>query len=412
MMKDNNDFNNTRKNLLWNAFGNIVYLGCQWLVTILVTRISGYEDAGILSLAMSISATFQSLALFGIRNFQVSDISGKYSDSCYVGLRNITCFSAFALCMLFTAANQYSPDTVIATLWFMIFRLSENYSDVLHGIFQKNEKLYLAGISLFIKGILLLAGFIAGLIFFGTLNGGLCAMALLSVCVTVFMDFTLARKLSDFIPYDHIRNCVCLAKETIPLCAYMFLNSIIATAPKYILEKMCSEELLGVYSSIFAPALLLQAAASYIYMPFISKFSLMYCEGEMKGFRSLSNKILLVILGIGAAVLAASIPLGEWGLKLLFGESIVEYAGLLYLIIICTFSTAVNAFYQALAVVLREMKQLVISCAAGIAVCCTVSVAAIRMFSADGASIGLIAGTFSSIFILHNSIDKKIKLEE
>jgi len=401
--------NNIKKNFLWNAFGNIVYLGCQWFITILIARLSGYEDAGVLSLAMSISATFQSLALFGIRNFQVSDISCKYSDTCYVGLRNYTCFLALVLCMLFAAANNYSFDIVIATFWFMIFRLSENYSDVLHGIFQKNERLYLAGRSLFIKGILLLVGFVVGFYALGTLNGGLGIMALMAVCVTFLIDFPLAKRLSDFDPYDNFGNCICLAKETLPLCIYMFLNSIIATAPKYILEKMCDEELLGVYSSIFAPALLIQAAAQYIYMPFISRFALMYEKKDITGFNSLSKKILTIILGIGGAVLAVSVPLGKFGLQFLFGETITEYVELLYLIIVGAFCTAINAFYQSLAIVLREMKQLVISCAVGIIVCCIVSVIAIRGISADGASIRLISGTAVSTIILYVNIDRNLK---
>lgn len=401
-----------KKNLIWNAFGNIVYLGCQWLITVLVTRLAGYEDAGVLSLAMSISAAFQSLALFGIRNFQVSDISGKYSDSCYVKLRNLTCTSALVLCMLFTLANGYDTGTLTATLLFMIFRIAENYSDVLHGIFQKNEKLYMAGQSFFIKGVAVLAGFIVGFYSFGTLNGGLAVMAVLSVGVTVFIDFIRAKKMSKFAAYDHIGNCCRLAMETFPLCIYMFLNSIISTAPKYILEKMCSEELLGVYSSIFAPALLIQAAAQYIYMPFMSKFAAMYNESDVKGFKSLSNKILQIISVIGLLILAACVPFGKWGLTLLFTESIAPYSSMLYLIIVGTFCTAVNVFYQSLAVVLRAMRELIVSCIVGIIICCAVSVATIERFSADGASIGLIAGSASAAVILYICINKRLGTEE
>lgn len=401
-----------KKNMLWNALGNIVYLGCQWLVTVLVTRLAGYEDAGVLSLAMSISATFQSLALFGIRNYQISDINEKYSDSCYVGLRNLTCVSALVLCMLFSIANDYDTDTLMAILCFMVFRVSENYSDVLHGILQKNGKLYMAGQSFLIRGIATLVGFLIGFYFFGTLNGELATMAVLSVCVTVFIDFICAKKTSEFVAYDHIGKCFNLAAETLPLCIYIFLNSTIATVPKYILEKMSSEELLGIYSSIFAPALLVQAAAQYIYMPFIPKFAAMYNEGDIKGFKSLSNKIVLIILGIGILILAACIPFGKWALTLLFTESIEPYSGMLYLIIAGTFCTAISAFYQSLAVVLRVMRELVVSCISGIIVCCIVSVAAIDRFSADGASIGLIAGTLLTAVILYICINQRLETEE
>lgn len=400
---------NIKKNMVWNAFGNIVYLGCQWLVTILVTRLLGYEVAGVLSLAMSISASFQTLALFGIRNFQVSDINGQYSDSCYVGLRNLTCVATLCLCMMFAAANSYSVNVMWAVFWFMLFRLSENYSDVLHGIFQKNERLYMAGQSLFIKGLSVLIGFIGGYMITGTLNGGLAIMTVLSLCVTVFFDFVRAKKLSGFILYDDLKHCAALAKETLPLCVYMFLNSITTTAPKYLLEKMCSEELLGAYSSIFAPALLIQAVAQYMYMPFITRFATLYECKNVKGFIQLSTKILILILGLGLVFLIAAVFLGEWGLTLLFTDSIRPYVGLLFLIIIGTFTTAINVFYLCLGVVMRLMKQLVVSCAVEAVFCCIVSVATIRIWSADGASMGLIAGTVVGSVIMHICIENTFK---
>lgn len=41
-------------NILWNTIGNIFYLGCQWLLSVVVVRISGsYADAGVLTLAIS-----------------------------------------------------------------------------------------------------------------------------------------------------------------------------------------------------------------------------------------------------------------------------------------------------------------------------------------------------------------------
>lgn len=66
------------ENIVWNATGNFTYLAAQWVIVVLVTRKTGLENAGILSLAMSISATFQTLAFFGMRNYQVSDVKRKY----------------------------------------------------------------------------------------------------------------------------------------------------------------------------------------------------------------------------------------------------------------------------------------------------------------------------------------------
>ncbi len=397
-----------KKNMLWNTVGNLVYLISQWLITVLVTNFFGYTDAGILSLAMSISATFQTLSLFGIRNFQVSDVKQKYSDNCYIGLRNITCVVAFILCILFSVINGYNFKTIIAIILFMIFRLAENYSDVLHGFFQKNDRLYIAGQSLFIKGILIFTAFICGCLLFNSLNIGILFMTIVSVSETILFDVIIARRMGATRFYDSWVNCAVLAKETFPLCLYMFLNSIIATAPKYILEKMCTEELLGAYSSIFAPALLIQAAANYIYMPFVSQFAKMYNKKNIKGFYNLSLKIMSIIVIAGLVILILAFFLGDWGLTLLFGESILEYSNLLILILVGTFSTAINAFFQMLATTVRALKDTVISSIIGAALSSFFSFVMIGFISADGASVGLIIGTLSSALYLILKIKRKL----
>ena len=89
------------KNILWNAFGNLFYLGVLWLFTVLVTRKMGFEQGGVFSLALSVSAVFQALALFGTRNYQVSDLKAEFSDQSYLEARIITCAASFIVCIGF-----------------------------------------------------------------------------------------------------------------------------------------------------------------------------------------------------------------------------------------------------------------------------------------------------------------------
>ncbi len=57
------------KNFIWNAVGNTAYDGLQWLITVIVARSSGLNNAGILAIAMSLSLIFRTISYFGIRNF-------------------------------------------------------------------------------------------------------------------------------------------------------------------------------------------------------------------------------------------------------------------------------------------------------------------------------------------------------
>ena len=81
-----------QKSILWNSVGSLIYLATQWLITILVVRLAGVDAAGNLALAMSVGNLMYSIALFGMRNFQVSDIAEEYRNGVYIASRLITCF--------------------------------------------------------------------------------------------------------------------------------------------------------------------------------------------------------------------------------------------------------------------------------------------------------------------------------
>ncbi len=357
---------NIKKSVLWNAGGNLIYLVCQWLITILVANTGDFSDAGILSIAMSISATFQTIAMFGIRNFQISDVENKYSDSAYVKFRTITCAVALLGCMLFSLLGGYGTEQLLSIFIFMVFRLSENFSDVLHGIAQKNGRLDVAGKSFAIKGVCTLAVFIVGYKLSGSLCVGLLLMAILSWTSTVFYDVLVTRKLSGFSVWTRKLAWLPLAKETAPLCIYLFLSAAIYTVPKLILEQKCGEEILGAYSSIFAPALLISTAAGYLYTPFVPAFAEAYQGKDTNAFIKLFLKITAAVAVFALVTVVAAIFLGDFALGLLFGDKILGYTYLLIPILVSIFVNAIFTFLCTLCVVLRDFWGLLISCAVGL----------------------------------------------
>ena len=66
------------RDMAFNSMGSLFYLLCQWLLTVVVVPLCSFEAAGILTLSISLTNVFFTLATFGIRIFQVSDSQGKY----------------------------------------------------------------------------------------------------------------------------------------------------------------------------------------------------------------------------------------------------------------------------------------------------------------------------------------------
>ena len=60
-----------RRNFLWNTFGQITYMMCQFLCGIFVVRLAGAQQSGFYNVALTVTNIFLSLASFGMYSFQV-----------------------------------------------------------------------------------------------------------------------------------------------------------------------------------------------------------------------------------------------------------------------------------------------------------------------------------------------------
>ena len=113
-----------KKDIAWNTFGNILCGFCTWVITILVVRMGSFTDAGYLSLAMTTSSTYNAIALFAMRNYQITDSGHLYSDGEYVSSRIISCLAAYVF-LAVAAVFSGSMYQAICIIAFMPVRLSE-----------------------------------------------------------------------------------------------------------------------------------------------------------------------------------------------------------------------------------------------------------------------------------------------
>ena len=135
-----------KQNMIYNTIGSAIYLGLQWLITILVVRISGYEDAGILSLAMSISNVIYAISTFSMRGYQSSDVKEEFDNYTYIMSRIFTCSIGMLLTFLFLLFTSYNIYTKVSIFVYLFFKTSEALVDVFHGAEQRKWRMDIIGI--------------------------------------------------------------------------------------------------------------------------------------------------------------------------------------------------------------------------------------------------------------------------
>ena len=93
-----------RTNLIWSSTGSLTRTMCNWLMTIAAVRLStGFDTAGILSLAMSISNLVFPIAEYRLRTVQVTDVRGEHTSQEYLGMRLIASAAALGAGAVYTS---------------------------------------------------------------------------------------------------------------------------------------------------------------------------------------------------------------------------------------------------------------------------------------------------------------------
>lgn len=385
------DEHNLKRNLLFNTAGSMFYFICQWLITgLLVERLAGVYNAGLLATAMTVTNVFLTLASYGMRTYQVSDAKERFSNSVYIASRVVTIAAAVLLCAGYTMVIGYGAEQAICIYIYLFYKLLESLTDVFHGCAQKRDRMDVIGISYAVRGLLSVAAFSLGLYLTQSLILALVLMTALCYGFSFWYDILRTRPFYLPLERPQASRVGALLWECAPLAVYVFLNTAAASVPKLMLERMMGTNEIGIYNLVNSPVLILQVGVTYLFSPFITMFTEKLNNGDRRGFKKLAVLITLGVFGVGVLGIAGVLLLGKWGLALLYGQDMVAYSPLLVPMVVCTVFTSLSLFYCMLLTVLREMRGLIGANLIGILVSLLISrplIARYEMFGTSYATI-------------------------
>ena len=387
-----------RKDILFYFIGTFFYFFSQWIITVFVVRLSGYVDAGYLSLAMSTSSTFEIIALFRVRDFQISDYRSEYSNDEYVGSRILTCFIAFFLCVFFSAVGKDRMQFLCISM-FMLIRTAEALSDVFQGMEQKFNRYNYIAVSFFLRGIGMIGLFYILLYLKTGLHFVLLAIAIWSFAVVLICEWSRCNRIAAFRPMINAR-VMDLLKQCFPLMVSSFLISCINLVPKILLEKFYGAENLGIYSSIASPTLIVQVLAGTIIYPVIPKLTECLENDGRIAFLKVLHKLYSYILIMTIVIFIGAQLLGKIGLTILYGKDILEHYYLFTPIVFCTVILAVLRIFTQILTVFRKIGILTAVIVVTACMCVLISYPLVRLYGGNGASAAQIISCTISVGVL------------
>lgn len=347
-----------KSSLLYTG-GALIYYLCQWALAVVIVWISGYEAAGVLSLALTVCAAPAIVGLFNVRTYQVSDLDGEYQTRTYTNSRHVTNALSFIVCLIMIAYGGYDFSKTIVIVIFMLYKLAEGTADVYYGIEQKSNRLDVAGISYTLRGIGTIAIFVVLQLLWDNLTISLLAIALFSYGVIWCVDIPVARKLESSLRMKNQftwKPIVSLLITCIPLAVFAFLNNLAYNFPKIVFENAFGSEAMGYFSSVTSPSMVVQLVATTLFAPLIPPLTESYNKKEKASFFQIIKRFSILAGALSVICIIGAALLGKWILVLIFGAAIGDYAYLFVPSIIVMILAAISTCMYSVCTLVRILK--------------------------------------------------------
>ena len=374
------------KSIIWNTLGTSIFYISRFLISIFVVRMSSdYVNIGILTIAISISGIWNVIALFSVRNIQVSDVNNDFTSNEYITSRVVTVLLALIICVIHAVVFTGDVYKTLVVFAYMLFMVSMSYADVMYGILQKNWRMDLIGISHILKCAVFLTTFLLLFYYFDLLSA-VVGLALTTIAIVFTFDTKAAQKYANIRIIINFRRIYLLLKLCFPLVVVSLFSTLIPSVTRLVLERLTDLETLGIYGSVTLPAAAIQILLTSIFAPFVNVFAQHFYEKNYKGFLRVYIMGIAVISAVFLMFRSLMFPFGDWLIGLVFGAGMVPYTYLFEEAILYCFLVCLCLFIMIPLIVLRYLKTIMVIYSIGIAVCLCLLNTMIINFGASGAN--------------------------
>lgn len=316
------------KHITYNTLGSLVSLFCQWLIMMLIPRMTDFSDAGIFAIALSICSILNIFATLSLNQYQIADQHVRFSENDYRTSRIITILFSFALCIPVALFMGYSTEQNLVIIAYMVYRNILHFAYLYTATLQIRDHLDYAGKCTALEGIVSLITFLVAFNYTSDLVISVVLMAAIGggfFLLTVIAGYkkyvgeTISVSKSDL---KAIKRLIWLG---VPLLFSGVAPIIITALPKIILQMYWGDVLVGIFSTLSAPTIVVPTLIMGVFTPFIVYFSNISRSGNMRSLRMSYGKMVAAVLLFGALGLMLSVLFGKYFFVLLYGDEIISY---------------------------------------------------------------------------------------
>ncbi|MBI5478556.1 MAG: lipopolysaccharide biosynthesis protein [Deltaproteobacteria bacterium] len=308
----------------WLLVGNGFALGAQWLVAVLLGRFVPAGHVGQYAMGLALCAPVFVFADLQLRTMLSTDSRGDFAFGDYLRLR----FALLAVALLVVGGvallGRHDRASTFVVLAIAAYKVCEGVADILHGRLLQRERMRRCGLSMALKGLLVLALFLAAMWATHNVLVGVGAMVVALVVVMVTIDAPAVRRLATASrtptgPRGSWSGAARALAKGLPLGLTGFLAAATANVPLWVVERTLGKEDLGYLASMVYISAVGSAAMLSIGQATMPRLALLYSQGNARSFWRIAGTVACLAAVGGVALTLVIAVKGEALLGWLYG---------------------------------------------------------------------------------------------
>lgn len=356
----NKKMNIKQGSYFWNTCSGTLSAFQSVLFLMIITRVLNIVEAGIFTIAYTNANLFANIGRYGVRNYQATDVSHKFSFCDYLISRYIsTGIMVVISCgylFFVSQTRSYPLNKTVIILAMCISKVLDSVEDVYYGHYQSQNRLDIAAKILTARLLMLYVSFIAILIIFKNLVLAIVMSTLISaviviygICITKKEGFLYRSKYS-------IENIKHIFISCFPLFVGTFLSFYITNAPKYAIDAQLDETVQACYGFISMPIFVISLMNNFVFQPMITNLAISWEKKEYSKFiKSIWIECLILFCITLIAVLGGYL-LGIPVLSILYKTNLSSYKGDLLILLCGGGMLALSGFFIVVLTIVRMQK--------------------------------------------------------
>ena len=314
------------RDYLWNTAASLMTSLATVVMLLVVTRTAGIRAAGVYSLAIAVGQQFQTLGMYEVRTYHVTDLRHRFTFGTYLATRIVTV--ALMLVGITTYAVLSSSDVhhcVLVTLVASL-RVFDAFEDVYVCELQRVGRLDLGGRACFWRALSTTVVFSLTLALTGSLLTSTVTTLVLSVLTTVLVYLPPSRGLFPLRPAWDPGPVGQVLLACLPLFGASFISMYLSNAPRFAIDRYLDPTQQGYFAILFMPAVTINLMSLVIFRPLLTPMAALWARGARPAFTRLVRRGLASALAAFGVVALITYVAGPPLLALVFGKDVSAFS--------------------------------------------------------------------------------------